>query len=233
MTSASTSVATDDRILNFSAGPATLPVEVIRQAQDDLWNIDGTGIGIMEHSHRGPLFSRVLEEAEADCREIGAISDDYAVLFLQGGASLQFSMIPMNFLPAGAVADYADTGVWTKKAIKEAKRLGDVNLAFDGAATAYDHTPADDELSLTDGAAYLHYCTNNTIYGTRYTTAPTTQAPLVADMSSDIFSRPLDVSKHALIYGGAQKNLGPSGTALVIIRRDFMETGAENLPTML
>jgi phosphoserine aminotransferase len=221
------------RIFNFSAGPATLPEEVIQQAQADLWNIAGSGGGIMEHSHRGKVFDRVIEEAEADCREIGNVPDDYSVLFLQGGATLQFAMIPMSFLGKGQVADYADTGVWTTKAIKEAKKIGTVNVAFDGSATSYDHTPADDELSLTDGAAYLHYCSNNTIYGTRYQKPPGSPAPLVADMSSEMFSRPVDIAGHALVYAGAQKNLGPAGTTLVIIRKDFMERGADGLPLML
>ena len=146
------------------------------------------------------------------------------MLFLQGGATTQFATIPMNFLGEGQTADYPDTGVWTTKAIKEAKLFGNVNIAFEGSASKYDHTPTAEELSLTDNAAYLHYCSNNTIFGTRYNTPPQTGAPLICDMSSDIFSRPLDVDAHALIYAGAQKNLGPSGTALVIIRRDFMET---------
>jgi len=221
------------RIFNFSAGPAVLPEEVIRQAREDLWSIFDSGVGIMEHSHRGKVFDRVIAEAEADCRTIGGISDDYEVLFLQGGASLQFAMIPMNFLPAGATADYVDTGVWATKAIKEARTLGNVNVAFDGSATSYDHTPTPDEISQTDGAAYLHYCSNNTIYGTRFQTPPPTGAPLIADTSSEMFSRPIDVGEHALIYAGAQKNLGPSGVVLVVIRKDFMETGRDGLPMML
>jgi phosphoserine aminotransferase len=210
------------RIYNFSAGPAVLPEEVIKQAQQDIWDINGSGIGIMEHSHRGPVFDRVIAEAEKDCRKIADISDDYAVLFLQGGATLQFTMIPMNYLTKDTTADYADTGVWTTKAIKAAKPFGNVHLAFEGAKCKYDHTPEDAELSLTDGAAYFHYCTNNTIYGTRYNKPPTTSAPLIADMSSDIFSRPVDINRHALVYAGAQKNLGPSGVTLIIIRKDFM-----------
>ncbi len=221
------------RIYNFSAGPAVLPDEVLRQAQQDIWDIDGSGIGILEHSHRGPVFDRVIAEAEADCRKVGNISDDYAVLFLPGGATLQFSMIPMNFLPKDATADYADTGVWTTKAIKAAKKVGNVHIAFEGATCKYDHTPEDSELSFSDNAAYFHYCTNNTIYGTRYTKTPTAPAPMVADMSSDIYSRPVDIDRHAIIYAGAQKNLGPSGVALVIIRKDFMAKGAVSLPDML
>jgi phosphoserine aminotransferase len=225
----------EKRIHNFSAGPAVLPEEVIRQAQHDLWSIAGSGIGIMEHSHRGKIFDRVIEEAEADCRRVGSIPDDCEVLFLQGGATLQFAMIPMSFLPAAKTADYPDTGVWTTKAIEEARLIGDVNVAFDGSATKYDHTPRDEELALTprDRAAYVHYCSNNTIYGTRYPAPPTVEAPLICDASSEMFSRPIDVARHAMIYAGAQKNLGPSGVTLVIIRRDFVESAKRGLPSML
>ncbi|MHC5114091.1 MAG: 3-phosphoserine/phosphohydroxythreonine transaminase [Planctomycetota bacterium] len=231
--SAPSPVAGAKRIFNFSAGPAILPEDVIRQAQEDLWSIFDSGVGIMEHSHRGKVFDRVIDEAVADCRAVGGVSDDYEVLFLQGGATLQFAMIPMNFLPAGGTADYVDTGVWATKAIKEAKKLGNVHLAFDGSTAGYDHVPTADELTPSDGAAYLHYCSNNTIYGTRFETPPATSAPLIADTSSEMFSRPINVGAHAMIYAGAQKNLGPSGVVLVIIRKDFMETGADGLPIML
>ncbi|MCA9292079.1 MAG: 3-phosphoserine/phosphohydroxythreonine transaminase [Phycisphaerales bacterium] len=222
-----------DRILNFSAGPSTLPESVLRQAQQDLWNIDGSGIGILEHSHRGKVFDRVIDEAVADCRTVAGISDDYTILFLQGGASLQFGMIPLNFLTAGRTADYADTGVWAKKAMKEAQKIGSVHCAFDGSASGYDHTPDGTETTCTPDAAYFHYCTNNTIYGTQYPAPPTTDAPLIADMSSDIFSRPIDVDAHAMIYAGAQKNLGPAGCTLVIIRKDFLQTASRDTITML
>jgi phosphoserine aminotransferase len=221
------------RVYNFSAGPATLPEEVIRRAQSDLWSLGGTGIGIMEHSHRGKAFMGVIEEAEADCRRIGQISDDYAVLFLQGGATLQFAMIPMNFLGQGQSADYLDTGVWASAAIKEAKKLGKVNVAFEGAKVNYSYTPEDREVRATPDAVYLHYCSNNTIYGTRFRRPPRSTAPLVSDMSSEIYSRRWDLAAHALVYAGAQKNLGPAGTTLVIIRRDFMERGRAGLPVML
>jgi phosphoserine aminotransferase len=228
-----TVATTTKRILNFSAGPAILPEEVLRQAQSDLWSFRDTGIGIMEHSHRGKVFDRVIGEAEADCRTVGGISDDFAVLFLQGGATLQFAMIPMNFLPEGKTADYLDTGVWATKAIKEGKKLGSVNVAFEGKSIGYARTPDASEVKGTNGAAYLHYCSNNTIYGTRYRQPPATGAPLVADMSSEMFSRPVDVRAHAIIYAGAQKNLGPAGTTLVIVHRQFMEAGREGLPIML
>jgi phosphoserine aminotransferase len=224
---------TGKRIFNFSAGPAVMPESVLRQAQDDLWNVAGSGIGILEHSHRGKVFDKIIDEAVADCRAVGSISDDYEVLFLQGGATLQFAMIPMNFLHPGRTADYPDTGVWTSKAIKEARCVGSVNVAFEGKACHYDHIPADGELKLTPNAAYLHYCSNNTIYGTQYQAPPRTTAPLICDASSEMFSRPIDVNRHALIYAGAQKNLGPSGTALVIIRKDFLKTAKTGLPTML
>src|SRR4051812_15341523 len=153
------------RIFNFSAGPAILPEEVLHQAQQDIWNIFGSGIGIMEHSHRGPVFDRVIDEAKADCRKIANISDEYEVLFLQGGATLQFAMIPMNFLSPQTTADYPDTGVWTTKAIKEAKIFGNVNVAFDGSKVGYAFTPNDSEIkqSPPTNAAYMHYCSNNTI----------------------------------------------------------------------
>ncbi len=221
-----------DRIFNFSAGPSILPETVLRQAQHDLWNIFETGVGILEHSHRGKAFDRVIDEAEADCRAVGNISDDYEVLFLQGGATTQFALIPMNFLAKGKTADYADTGVWTTKAIKDAKKIGDVHIAFDGKACNYDHTPTDDEIDATDGAAYFHYCSNNTIFGTQYPATPKTSAPLIADTSSDMFSRPIDINAHAMIYAGAQKNLGPAGTVLVIVRKDFLATAQDGLPTM-
>lgn len=220
------------RIFNFSAGPAVLPEEVLKQAQQDIWNIFGTGIGIMEHSHRGPAFDRVMEEAIADCRQIANITSDYEVLFLQGGATTQFAMIPMNFLPEGGTADYPDTGVWTTKAIKEAKLFGNVNVGFEGSKVGYAYVPTDSEIRQTPGAAYLHYCSNNTIYGTRYAKPPKSNSPLICDASSEMFSRPIDVNAHALIYAGAQKNLGPSGVVLVIVRKDFMEKGKKNLPSM-
>lgn len=227
-----TNLATD-RILNFSAGPAVLPESVLHQARADLWNIAGSGIGILEHSHRGAVFTRILEEAEADCRAIAGIGDDHAVLFLQGGASLQFSMVPMNFLAASRTADHLDTGVWTTKAIKEARKVGTVHVAFDGSRTHYDHVPTADEIRPSGDPVYLHYCSNNTIYGTRYPAPPRTSGALVADMSSEMFSRPIDFDAHDLVYAGAQKNLGPSGVTLVIAKRSFLERGAANLPSML
>jgi phosphoserine aminotransferase len=237
MTTTTTSVQAGkpatDRIYNFSAGPAVLPEEVLRQAQADLWNIDGSGIGVCEHSHRGTVATRIFEEARRDCRTLAGIPDDHDVLFLQGGASLQFAMVPMSFLRPAGTADYIDTGSWTSKAIKEARRFGNVNVAFEGKASGYDHVPGAHELNLTKDAAYTYYCSNNTIYGTEYPAPPDTSTPLVCDASSDIFSRPLDVKRHALVFAGAQKNLGPAGCTLVIAGRDFLASAAEDLPAML
>lgn len=222
------------RIFNFSAGPAVLPEPVLRQAQQDIWSIGGSGIGILEHSHRGAIFDTVLEEAIADCRAVGGIDDDYEILFLQGGATLQFAMIPMSFLAEDRTADYLDTGVWTNKAVKEAKLFGDVHLAFDGSTTSYDHVPSPDELDASADPAYTFYCSNNTIFGTQYGAMPPSAAPLVCDASSDIFSRPIDVASHAVVFAGAQKNLGPAGCSLVIIRKDQIErVTRSSLPTML
>ena len=225
------SVATKERIFNFSAGPATLPESVLEQARHDCWNIFESGVGIMEHSHRGPVFDRVLNEAIEDCRTISGVGDEFEILFLQGGASTQFGMVPMNFLSSDKTADYIDTGVWTTKAIKEAKRFGNVNIAFNGKPSNYSAVPGD--LSLTDGAAYLQYCSNNTIYGTQFAAPPKTTAPLVCDASSEMFSRPFDFSAHSIIYAGAQKNLGPSGVALVIVRKDFAENGNPDVFSMM
>ncbi len=225
-----------DRIFNFSAGPAVLPEPVLRKAQEAIWNGAGSGIGIMEHSHRGKVFDKIRDEAEQDCRDLAGISDEYDVLFLQGGASLQFSMVPMNLLPADRTADYLLTGVWAQKAVKEAKILGcKVHLAASGEATNFDRIPAASEIKYSASPAYVHLTTNNTIYGTQWPSEPAVPAgvPLVADTSSDMYSRPIDVSKYGLIYAGAQKNLGPSGVVLVIIRKNLVEAGAKTLPTML
>jgi phosphoserine aminotransferase len=225
-----------DRIFNFSAGPAVLPEPVLRKAQEAIWNVAGSGIGIMEHSHRGKVFDRIIAEAEAACRELAGIPDDYHVLFLQGGASLQFAMVPMNLLPPDRTGDYLLTGVWSQKAVKEAKGLGrTVHVACSSEATNFDRIPRADEIKYSASPAYVHLTSNNTIYGTQCKTEPEVPAgaPLIADTSSDMYSRPIDVRKYGLIYAGAQKNLGPSGVVLVIIRKDLAEAGPANLPTML
>lgn len=224
---------TSSRIFNFSAGPAVMPESVLERIREDVWNIDDSGIGVLEHSHRGPVIDRVFEEATDRCRSLAGLGDDHEVLFLAGGASMQFGMIPMNYLPDDATADYPDTGTWTTKAIKEARKFGTVNVAFDGSTCGYDHCPKADELSVTPGAAYFHYCSNNTIYGTRYAAPPVTGAPLVCDASSDMFARPWPFADHAIVYAGAQKNLGPSGLALIIIRKDMLEKGCRETIDLL
>lgn len=224
-----------ERIHNFNAGPGVLPEPVLRQAQEDLWNIAGSGMGIAEHSHRGKLFERVIAEAESGARELAGIPDNYKVLFIQGGATQQFAMVPMNLLGAGATADYLLTGVWAQKALEEAKKLGTTKVAVSGEATKFTRLPAVSEIQYSERPAYVHLTTNNTIYGTQWKSEPLVPigVPLVADTSSDMFSRPIDIAKYGLIYAGAQKNLGPSGIALVIIREDLAELGPKSLPAML
>jgi phosphoserine aminotransferase len=225
-----------DRIHNFSAGPAVLPEPVLRKAQEAIWNVAGSGIGIVEHSHRGKVFDRILDEAERACRDLAGIPDNYRVLFLQGGASLQFSMVPMNLLPADRTADFLLTGVWAQKAVKEAKILGcKVHIAASSEPTNFDRIPKPDEIRWSANPVYAHITTNNTIYGTQWRSEPAVPAgvPLVADTSSDMYSRPIDIGKYGLVYAGAQKNLGPSGVVLVIIRDDLVEAGPKTLPTML
>ena len=224
------------RIFNFSAGPAVLPEPVLRKAQEAIWDVAGSGIGIMEHSHRGKVFDKIRDEAEQACRDLAGIPDNYQVLFLQGGASLQFSMVPMNLLPSDRTADYLLTGVWAQKAVKEAKILGaKVHLAASSESTNFDRIPQASEIKYSERPAYVHLTTNNTIYGTQWRSEPAVPSgvPLVADTSSDMYSRPIDVSRYGLIYAGAQKNLGPSGVVLVIIRDDLVEAGPKTLPTML
>ena len=221
------------RIWNFSAGPAALPESVLEEARSNLLSLGNTGIGILEHSHRGKAFLAVYEETEALVREIGGVPADYTVLFLQGGASSQFFQIPMNFLTADQTADYLVTGAWSEKAEEEARRFGKTHIACSSQDKNYSYIPATNTLSPKP--TYVHYTSNNTIFGTQWAGLP--QHPsgvdLICDASSDIFSRPIDVAKHALIYAGAQKNLGPSGVTLVLIRDELIERGAKNLPTML
>jgi phosphoserine aminotransferase len=222
------------RIHNFSAGPAVLPVDVLEQVQQDLLSLPGVGMSVLEISHRSKAFDEIIEGCEADLRRLGNIPDNYRVLFLQGGASLQFSMVPMNLLPQGGSADYILTGVWSDKALKEAKKVGAVKVAGSTQAENYARIPKQSELTLDPGAAYVHYTTNNTIYGTEWHWLPDVgNVPLVADASSDIFSRPLETSKFGLIYAGAQKNLAPAGLTLVIVRDDLVERTPPGLPTML
>ena len=222
-----------DRIYNFSPGPAVMPVSVLEEARENLLSLGKTGIGILEHSHRGKAFLAVYEETVALCRELGSIPDDYSVLFLQGGASSQFFMVPMSFLTKDATADYLITGAWSQKAAKEAKRFGNVHVACTSEDRNFCYIPQ--TCRHSERPVYVHFTSNNTIFGTEFAAEPKVPAGsfLVCDASSDIFSRPIDVKKYGLIYAGAQKNLGPSGLTLVIIRNDLVERASHDLPTML
>jgi phosphoserine aminotransferase len=239
MSSSAIHANTVHRIYNFSAGPAVMPLPVLEQAQRDLVALPGVGMSVMEISHRSKTFEDLLGRAIADIRELAGVDDGYAVLLLQGGASLQFSMVPMNLLGAGQTADYIDTGSWADKAVKEAKRVGSVNVTGSTKSDNYNRIPSASELNLTPGAAYVHITTNNTIEGTEWQELPDTGAdrggavPLVADASSNIFSRPMDFSRFGLVYAGAQKNLGPSGVTLVLMRRELLARSPSSLPTML
>ncbi len=223
-----------ERIFNFSAGPAVLPVEVLEEAQREMLSLPGVGMSVMEISHRSKTFDNIIGSADSGLRELMGIPSNYHILFLQGGASLQFSMIPMNFLPTDGSADYAITGSWGKKALKEAKRVGGVNVAANMADGGFTRVPGDDELSLNSQAAYVHITTNETIEGVEWKHEPAVgDVPLFADASSDILSHKIPVEKYALIYAGAQKNMGPSGVTLVILRDDLLQKIPEGLHTML
>jgi phosphoserine aminotransferase len=222
------------RIFNFAAGPAVMPLQVLEEAQRDLLALPGAGMSVMEMSHRSKAFEDIMHRAMDSMRQLAGIPANYRIMFLQGGASLQFSMVPLNLLSEGFVADYIDTGSWTQKAIKEARRVGQVNVAATGRNEQYSRIPDAGDFRLTPGAAYVYITSNNTIEGTQWHSLPNVgKAPLVSDASSDIFSRPLEVSRHGLIFAGAQKNLGPSGVTVVIIREDLLERSSENLHTML
>ncbi len=221
------------RVFNFSAGPAMLPIEVLEQAASEMTDWHGSGMSVMEMSHRGKEFSSIAEEAEVDLREIMSIPENYKVLFLQGGASSQFSMVPLNLLKGKKIADYINTGYWSKKAIAEAKRYCDVNIAASSESTNFTTIPPRSEWSPNPDAAYVHYTPNETIGGVEFHEIPDVgEVPLVADMSSTILSRPIDVSKFGLIYAGAQKNIGPAGLTIVIIREDLIGEAAPYTPTM-
>jgi phosphoserine aminotransferase len=227
-------MTTVQRVHNFAAGPAVLPVPVLEEIQRDLIALPGVGMSILEISHRSTTFESILAQAEADIRTLGHVPSNYKVLFLQGGASMQFSMVPMNLLAPGATADYIDSGSWAEKAIKEAKKVGTVNVAATTKGENYSRVPRQAELTLTPGAAYVHMTSNNTIEGTEYKELPAIgDVPLVNDTSSDMFSRPIDVARHALIYSGAQKNMGPAGVTVVIIRDDLLPRSQKAMPTML
>jgi phosphoserine aminotransferase len=221
------------RIYNFSSGPAVLPVPVLEEAREALLSLGTTGIGILEHSHRGKAFLNVYHETVALCREVGRIPDDYEILFLQGGASTQFFTVPMNLLAKDQTADYLVTGAWAEKALAEAKRFGNTHVACTSKDRNFCYIPK--TRSFSAKPAYVHFTSNNTIFGTEMLEEPAIPGGslLVCDASSDIFSRPLDIKKYGLIYAGAQKNLGPSGVTLVVIRKDLVERGSKDLPTML
>ena len=224
-----------DRIYNFSAGPATLPYSVLQQTAKDIVNFQDSGMGIVEISHRSPAFAAVIAEAEDLLRDLLAIADNYKVLFLQGGASSQFFMVPMNLLARGKKASYLNTGVWSKKAIAEAKLFGEALVPYSSEAGGFRRVPDRNEYQTDPGSEYLYFVSNNTIYGTQYQKMPVApdNVPLIADMSSDFLSRPVDVEKFGLIFAGAQKNLGPAGITVVIIRDDLLERAPAGVPTML
>ncbi|MDJ0806462.1 MAG: 3-phosphoserine/phosphohydroxythreonine transaminase [Gammaproteobacteria bacterium] len=221
------------RVFNFSAGPAALPEAVLKQAQEELLDWHGAGMSVMEMSHRGKAFMSIAQQAEADLRELLAVPDDYKVLFLQGGASSQFGMVPLNLTSDNKKVDYINTGSWSKKAIAEAKRFCDVNIAADTEDSKFTVTPNQQDLQLSGDAAYVHYTPNETIQGVEFPYIPDTgEIPLVADFSSTILSRPLDVTKYGIIYAGAQKNIGPAGLTLVILRESLIGNAIEGTPMM-
>jgi phosphoserine aminotransferase len=223
------------RVHNFNAGPAALPLPALELARDELIDFEGTGMSILEHSHRGKDFDRVHNEAIGLVRELMGVPAGYHVLFMQGGASQQFAQIPMNLLPQGKSADYIVTGGWSEKALAEAKIVGSARVAAttgveEGGSTVYRRIPKQEELQLDPEAAYVHYTSNNTLFGTQWHWTPEVKVPLVCDMSSDIMWKPIDVSKYGLIYAGAQKNIGPSGLVLVIAREDLVAGGRKDIP---
>ena len=222
------------RVYNFSAGPAVLPEEVLREAAEEMLDYNGTGMSVMEMSHRSKAFQEIIETAEADIRELMNIPDNYKVLFLQGGASQQFAMIPMNLMKNG-VADYIVTGQWAKKAAAEAEKYGKVNIVASSADKTFSYIPDCSDLPISEDADYVYICENNTIYGTKYKELPNTKGKiLVADVSSCFLSEPIDVTKYGVVYGGVQKNVGPAGTVIVIIREDLITDDVlPGTPTML
>lgn len=224
---------TKKRAYNFNAGPSALPLEVLQKAQEELVDFQNSGMSVMELSHRSKTFEAVHNEAINNLRRIYNVPENYEILFVQGGASLQFAQIPMNFIPENGSASYIDTGAWSDKAIKEAKLFGNIRVAASSKEAQYQFIPSMDAASISDTDAYVHITSNNTIFGTQWKEFPETNIPLIADMSSDILSKPIDVSKFALIYAGAQKNLGPSGVTVVIIRKDLLEKENSNIPTIL
>jgi len=224
----------EQRVFNFSAGPAVLPEEVLLQAQKDFFCFPGAGMSVMEMSHRGKVYDNIFYTAEKDLRSLLNISDEYAVLFLQGGATLQFSMVPLNLMPPANKADYIVSGVWSKKAVKEAKRVGTVNIVATSEEDNFNHLPKIDTAKFDKDASYVHFTSNNTIYGTQFKSEPEVgSVPLVCDASSDFLYKPLDFNKYSLVYAGAQKNMGPSGATVVIIKKSLLERSSDALHTYL
>ena len=223
------------RNYNFSAGPATLPLSVLQKIQEELLSLPGVGASVLEISHRSPVFKAIAEAAEANLRQLLQISDDYAVLFLQGGSRLQFSMVPMNLLGSHAkAADYILTGSWGKNATKEAAKAGEIRTAWDGSKTNYNRLPGNEQLDLNPNAGYVHFTSNETIQGVQFPTEPVVgEVPLVCDASSDFLHKPIDVAKYGLIYACAQKNAGPAGLTVVIVRKDLLERSSDDLPGYL
>jgi phosphoserine aminotransferase len=221
-----------DRIFNFSPGPATLPYEVLTQASKDIVNFNQTGIGLIEMSHRSKEFIAVFDETEQNLRDLMGIPENYKVLFLQGGASTQFAMVPLNLLQNGKKATYLNTGTWSKKAIKEAKLIADIDVAYSSEGSVFNRVPDDSEYQVGADSEYLYYVSNNTIYGTQYQNVPKSDKMLVCDMSSDILSKKIDIKPFGIIFAGAQKNMGPAGCAVVIIRDDLLDRATDSLPTM-
>ena len=222
-----------ERIYNFSPGPATLPYSVLQEAGIDVVNYHGKGTGLIELSHRSKEFMAIADETENLIRELMQVPDNYKILFLQGGASSQFFMVPMNLLGPGKKATYLNTGTWSKKAIKEAKLFADIEVAYSSENTVFNRVPTDEEYTVDASSEYLYFVSNNTIYGTQFSKMPSSKTLLVADMSSDILSRPVDVSKFGIIFAGAQKNMGPAGVTVVIIREDLLDRAPASVPTML
>jgi phosphoserine aminotransferase len=224
----------NNRTYNFSAGPAILPTEVLEKAQSELLSLGGIGMSVMEISHRSAYFEPILENARQGIRDLLGIPDNYQILFLQGGASLQFSMIPMNFLSPDKSADYIVNGAWSEKAVKEASKFGSVNVIFSSRESGYRSVPNQEDLRFSTDAEYIHYCSNETIDGIEFKyDLDGENLPVICDASSNILSKPMDISKYAMIYAGAQKNIGPSGVTLVIIRDDLIEKVPAGLPAML
>ncbi len=223
------------RVHNFGAGPAVLPLPVLERVRAELLDYAGTGMSVMEMSHRSAAFEGIIQKAEADLRALLGLGTDHAVMFLQGGASLQFAMVPANLRAASASADYVLSGHWSKAALKEAQKAGRARVAGSTEASGFDRVPAQGELDLDPGAAYLHFTSNNTIYGTQWATPPEPPpgVPLVCDGSSDALSRLIDVSRYGLLYAGAQKNLGPAGVTVVVVRKELLERTPGGLPAML